>query len=49
MTASARGGMPYIVSFVTAVFLGALPAKAGTYAFFDPDASGNRLWSYSSG
>lgn len=49
MTASARGGMPYIVSFVTAVFLGALPAKAGTYAFFDPDASGNRLWSYSGG
>lgn len=49
MTASARGGMPYIVSFVTAVFLGALPAKAETYAFFDPDASGNRLWSYSGG
>ena len=47
MTTSARGGMPYVVSFMAAAFLGVLPAKAGTYAFFDPDESGSRLWSYS--
>lgn len=48
MTTSARGGMPYVVPFMAAAFLlGVLPAKAGTYAFFDPDESGSRLWSHS--
>ena len=47
MTTSARGGMPYVVSFMAAAFLGVLPAKAGNYAFFDPDESGSRLWSHS--
>ena len=32
---------------VAAAFFAVLEVRAGTYAFFDPDGSGSRLWSYS--
>jgi len=34
-------------AFTFVMMLGVLPAVAGNYAFFDPDETGNRLWSYS--
>ena len=45
---SEHGIKPFLaVIFAGALALfGALPAAAGTNAFFDPDGTGNRLWSY---